>query len=101
MSALIIKFPGKAADGRTRKAEPRQALIAIDEMRNYRILGVDTMRNMSNAQGALMLLIRPYASGGEPPKVRELEAVLLKYADALRQMYFADKFLAERGQPIG
>lgn len=100
MSALIINFPGKSADGRTRKAKTRQALIAIDEMHNYRILGVDTMRNMSSAQGELMLLIRPYASGGEPPKVRELEAVLLQYAEALRCMYFADKFLAERGQLI-
>ncbi|MGO3580710.1 hypothetical protein ACTXN4_28110 [Pseudomonas helleri] len=100
MSALIIQFPGKSADGRERKAKTRQALIAIDEMRNFRILGVDTMRNMSAAQCELIRLIRPYASGGEPPKVRELEAILLQYAGALRHMYFADEFLAERGQTI-
>lgn len=100
MSALIIQFPGKPAGGREIKAKARQALIAIDEMRNFRILGVGTMRNMSTAQRKLLSLIRPYAAGGEPPKVSELEAILREYAGALRHMYFADEFLAERGQSV-
>lgn len=98
MSALIIQFPGKSAVKQSKLIDSRLALIPIDGMRNYRILGGDTMKNMSAAQGELIRLIRPYAAGGEPPKVCELEAILLQYAGALRHMYFADEFLAERGQ---
>ncbi|AVO60966.1 hypothetical protein [Pseudomonas chlororaphis] len=100
MSASIIPFPDKSAGRQKMLTSSRQTLIAIDEMRNYRILGIDTMRNMSAAQGELIRLIRPYASGGEPPKAWELEAILRQYAGALRHMYFADEFLAERGQSV-
>lgn len=100
MSALIIPFPGKSAGRPNMQAGSRQALIAIDEMRDYRILGIDTMRNISAAQCELIRLIRPYASGGEPPKACDLEAILWQYAGALRHMYFADEFLAEYVQPI-
>lgn len=100
MSALIIPFPAKLAAKRKKLTGSRLALIAVDQMRRYRILGDGTMSDMSAAQGELIQLIRAYASSGEPPKLCELEVILGQYAGALRHMYFADQFLTEHGQAI-
>lgn len=100
MSAMIIPFPGNS-EGRLQKQEGSiQALIAIEQMQDYRILGIETMRRLSTGQLELLRLVRSYASGGEPPKMAELEALLRQFGGALRHIDFADKFLVVHGQPV-
>lgn len=100
MSAQIIQFPGNSAGGAQRPETGLQALIDIDQMQDFRIMGVGTMRRFSSSQAALVRLIDSYAAGGEPPSVAELETLMWKFAGVLRNTDFAHKFLVVHGHPF-
>lgn len=97
MSAQIIPFPGSA--GRASKSSFR-ALVEIDQMNAFRVLGVSAMREFSGAQRALVNLIRAYEASGTVPRLAELEDLSRMYGGVLQCIDFADKFLVVHGEPI-
>ncbi|WP_425328294.1 hypothetical protein [Pseudomonas nitroreducens] len=97
MSAQIIPFPGTA--GKASKSSLR-AMVEIDQMHAFRVLGTSAMRNFSGAQMTLVRLIRAYESNGTAPTLDELEELRSKYGEVLRCIDFADKFLIVHGEPV-
>lgn len=97
MSAQIIPFPGSA--GKASKPSLR-ALVEIDQMNAFRVLGVSAMRDFGGTQRALSSLVHGYESSGVAPKVEELKELMWRYAEVFRRVDFADKFLVVHGEPI-
>lgn len=97
MSAQIIPFPGatgKASD------QALRAMVVIDQMRAFRVLGASTMRDLSMTQHTLVSLIRAYESGGTVPSLEELKDLMWDYAASIRRIDYADKFLVVHGEPV-
>lgn len=79
--------------------QPLLAVVDVKKMHDYRILDRDAMSSLSVAQGDLINLVRCYANGGRPPKLEELDALIWRFAEVLRCIEWADKFLIAHNQP--
>ncbi len=75
------------------------AVVELKQMQNYRVLGVATMRQLITAQLELVRMTRR-CKAGKPPKPEELEAVLWRFAEPIRSIDWAHKFLVVYGQPL-
>lgn len=75
-------------------------MIVVDQMNAFRVLGVSAMRDFGGAQRTLSSLVREYESSGIAPKVEELRELMWSYAEVLRRVDFADKFLVVHGEPV-
>lgn len=80
--------------------KPLQALIDINQMRDYRIMGVGAMSQITSAQAELVGLVFRCAKDGSSPTANELQALMWRYAAALRTIDFAHKFLVVHGKPV-
>ena len=101
MSAKIIPFPGRPEITPEEHTKPLRAIINIDQMQAYRIMGLPAMHKLGNAQANLVQLVSAYESSGVAPGVGELTNLMRCFAEVMRQIDFAHKFLVVHGDPVG
>ena len=100
MSATIIPFPGREMAINSASG-PLRAMVEVDRMRNFRMLGRSTMRQLSLAQASLAKLVVSCSRSGQAADTEELRSIMWQYAEALRCIDWAHKVLVVHGQPIG
>lgn len=73
--------------------KPLDVVIRIDQMRDYRMIDMVVMSQLTSAQHELIKMVRRSASDGKEPSLADLEQLMWKYAAAYRGIDFAEKIL--------